>query len=55
MLVGVVVFVTVEAKPPVFSEGISTSGGRKETGPKGRVACLKRGTDSETFGIMMLF
>ena len=27
MLKGVVIFVAVEAKPPVFSEGISASGG----------------------------
>ena len=55
MLEGVFVFVAVEAKPPVCSEGISASGGRKEVAPKGRVVCLKRGTNGKIFCIMMLF
>ena len=53
MLEGMVVFVAVEAKPPVFSEGISAR--YKEPTPKGRVVCLKQGLNGENFCIMMLF
>ena len=53
MLDGMVVFRAVDGKPPVFLEGISARW--KEAAPKGRVICLKRGLNGETFCIMMLF
>ena len=55
MLEGVAVFVADEEKPLVFSEGITASGGYKEAIPKGRVVCLKRGTNGKNVFIMMLF
>ena len=55
VLEGVVVSLAVESKPPVFSEGISASGGWKEAAPKGRAVFLKRGTSGETFWIMSIF
>ena len=53
ILEGMVVFVAIEAKLPVVSEGISTR--LKEAAPKGRVVCLKRGLNVENFCIMVLF
>ena len=53
MLEGRVVFVAVEAKTPVLSEGLSARS--KEAAPKGRVICLKRGINGKNFCIMMLF
>ena len=48
------VFMTVEAMPPVFSEGSGAGGGQEKTAPEGRAVGLKRGTKSENF-CMMIF
>ena len=47
------VFVTVEAMPPVFSEGSGAGGGREKAAPEGRVVGLKRGTNSKTLCLLM--
>ena len=46
------VLVTVEAMPPVFSEGSGAGGGREKAAPEGRVVGLKRGTNSENLCIV---
>ena len=52
MLEEMVVFVAVEEKPPVFSEGISAR--LNETAPKERVVYLKRGINGENCCRIML-
>ena len=49
------VFMTVEAMPPVFSEGSGAGGGREKGAPERRVASLKRGANGENLRMMMFF